>query len=134
MTVVRRGGVLLHDDRTCAVAVCGALQPVTTPEVALPRQAAAMRSQADGLEAEATRLRRQADALDAEVADFTPRPWLCEGHRVRIYDPTLARRWAGGHLLADPGSKIGRQVLADTLADIEVHPLARGTRGAGVYG
>jgi hypothetical protein len=126
--------MLLHEDRTCALPECGALVPVTSAEVDLPRQVAALRTKADGLEAEATKLRRQADALDAEVAAFEPRPWLCSGHLGRIYDPMLLQRWAGGFLGADPGSAIGRQVLTDTLDDIAAHHVPRGTRGAGVYG
>jgi hypothetical protein len=133
MTVVRRGGVLLHEDRTCALPACGALQPVGAAEVDLPRQATAMRTRAEALEAEATRLRHQADALDAEVAAFEPRPWLCSGHRLRIYAPALVQQWAGGYLGADPHSELGQQVLTDTLDDIAAHHVPRGTRGAGVY-
>jgi hypothetical protein len=132
MTLIRKAKGFLHDDKTCVVPECWALQPAEPDEIDLPRLAADKRAKADQYAAVVERLRSEADDLEAQHAKIVLRPWLCEGHRLHVYDSDLAQRWLGGFL--SPTGAEGRRLLSSTLSDIKAHPdVPRGTVSAGVF-
>jgi hypothetical protein len=130
VTLTRRAGQLLDDERTCVVPDCGAHAPVEPYQVELPARADELRRKAEAFERLAKEARAEAEAIRAEIETAQPRPFICGGHRKRLPREVVSR-WepvpspiaevpAGGRLVVEPGAEA--EAIAQALAALEANP------------
>jgi hypothetical protein len=126
VSLVRAGGQLVDDARTCVVPDCGAHAAAEPYQVELPAKADELRRKAEVYERLAKQARAEAEALGAEIETAQPRAFICGGHRERL-PKVLVGPWApvgawylglpmGGRLSAKPGSQAEADTIARTLA------------------
>jgi hypothetical protein len=129
VTLVRIGGQLVDDARTCVVPDCGAHAAAEPHQVELPAKADELRRKAEAYERLAKEARAEAEAIRAEIETAQPRVFICGGHRERL-PKVLAAPWTpagawflglpmGGRLSAKPGSKAEADTIARTLAALD---------------
>jgi hypothetical protein len=132
VSLVRVGGQLVDDARTCVVPDCGAHAAAESYQVELPAQADELRRRAEAFERLAKEARAEAEAIGAEIETAQPRAFICGGHRDRL-PKVLVGPWApvgawylglpqGGRLSAEPGSQAEAETIARTVAALDSNP------------
>jgi hypothetical protein len=129
MSLVRVGGQLVDDERTCVVPDCGSLAAVEPYQVELPGEADALDARADELQRQADRLRAEAETIRAQIETAQPHAFICGGCKSRL-PKVLVGPWSpvgawylalpmGGRLSAKPGSQAEADTIARTLAALD---------------
>jgi hypothetical protein len=128
MSLVRVGGQLLDDERSCVA--CDTFAVVEEFQTTLPGKADELRRKAAAYERLAQEARAEAEALEAEIETAEPHAFLCGGCRSRLpkqavgpWSPVGAWYLAlpmGGRLSVKPGSQAEAEIVARTLATLEI--------------
>jgi hypothetical protein len=131
LSIVRLTGQLLDDERTCVVDGRDSLASVEPYQVELPEREAELRRKAEAYERLAKEARDEADAIRAEIESAQSHAYICGGHRSRLPKDVIGR-WtpvaslaglpAAGRLVAEPGSKVEAEAIAEALDALDANP------------
>lgn len=133
MTLVRLGGQILDDDRSCVA--CTALAPAEDHQTTLPGKVDELQRQADLLQREVDALRAKAEAVRAEIDNAKPHAYLCGPCKSRL-PGELRGPWSpvgawylgglpmGGRLADKPGSPAEADHIAKARAALDANPPA----------
>jgi hypothetical protein len=136
VSLVRIGGQLVDDERTCVVPGCDSHAPVEPYQAELPAKADELHRKAETYERLAKEARAEAEALSAEIETAQPHAFLCGGHKA-LLPPQLGGRWQpagawsvglpmGGRAADEPGSQGETDTVAMTLAALYHEPAPAG--------
>jgi hypothetical protein len=120
VSLVRIGGQLVDDERTCVVPGCDSRAPVEPYQAELPAKADELHRKAETYERLAKEARAEAEALSAEIETAQPHAFLCGGHKA-LLPPQL-----GGRAADEPGSQGETDTVAMTLAALYHEPAPAG--------
>jgi hypothetical protein len=132
MTLVRIGGQLVDDERSCVVPECSSAAAAEPYQTTLPAKLADLRSQAKAYARLAAAKALEADALEADIDAAEAHAYICGGHRSRLprdvignWSPVpsvIAELPAAGRLDVEPGTPAEADAIAQAMAALDANP------------